>query len=65
MRVPKMVAWGGIEPPTRGFSMCCPRAQRFELTRYSQQNQALTTHWLAVVRSQSHAFVLVRTRHCH
>jgi hypothetical protein len=22
MRVSKVVAWGGIEPPTRGFSIC-------------------------------------------
>jgi hypothetical protein len=48
-----LVAWGGIEPPTQGFSMPIPEYGESASTRNIHMNQALTAHWAAINRSHS------------
>jgi hypothetical protein len=49
-----LVAWGGIEPPTRGFSIeICVRFVT-DYRRNNQQNQSLSPHRTAVKRSRPH-----------
>ena len=50
-----LVAWGGIEPPTRGFSIGIRVLSALASTRNYQQNQALRTHSTAVKRSSAHS----------
>ena len=53
-----MVAWGGIEPPTQGFSISIPGVGKSTSTRNIHMNQALTAHWTAIKRSHSHSKAL-------
>jgi hypothetical protein len=51
-----LVAWGGIEPPTRGFSKGIRVRVVTYSTRNNQQNQALTAHSTAIERCHPHSF---------
>ena len=51
-----LVAKGGIEPPTRGFSIHACVTDRAETTRTSVTNQVLRAHSSAAERSHSHLF---------
>ena len=47
-----MVAWGGIEPPTRGFSMELRATFGTAFARNNEQNQTLTAQSTAMERSR-------------
>jgi len=49
-----LVAWGGIEPPTRGFSIEIRTRSTTTPTRNYQQNQALGAHPTAAERNAAH-----------
>ena len=53
-----LVAWGGIEPPTQGFSILIPGFGKSTLTRNIHMNQALAAHWTAINRSHSQSKAL-------
>jgi hypothetical protein len=60
----KLVAWGGIEPPTQGFSKHILVRTCSVSTRNIQSNQALTVHSTAVKRIHSHLIPIASVRFC-